>query len=612
MTNPIIQRELVGLLRTKKALALQVGLVAVLSALVVFRWPSAGMVDLTGEQAQQVFRLFAYGLMVALILLAPVFPATSVVRERQQGTLALLLNSPMSPWSILLGKLLGVLGYVLLLLLLSLPPAAACFTMGGVDRGQLVGAYGILFLLAAQYATLGLLISSFAGTPDAALRATYGAVLAMAVVTLGPHQFLQGLPGIPAVGQTLIEWVRCISPIPAMMECLNQSGVTSMGFIQTGAISRFCILAVASTVLFTFLTARRFNQRMFDRPRAAGTVTDEQSAGVQRFRRVMFVIDPNRRSELIGARPVAMILSLAGAAFFTALAIWVYKMDFKWEGYSVSLVFTVTLGVVAAAMVGSLLVLLVSINPVTTKELRTRRFGRPYWLFRLGGFCLVLSLGLMLATTRATMDWGVSTLGAIMVLLSFALIILLTPTLAAGLISGERESGGWVLLQSTPLSTLTVVLGKLTSVATTLVLILIATLPGYAVIVLIDKETQLVRVPMVLLSLLLTALFALLLSAATSSLFRRTAPATAAAYTIIVGLCAGTMLFWLGRDSPFTLHTVESVLKFNPLAASLKLIDAPGFKEYQILPANWWIMGAGCVVCLVVLVIQTWRLSRPQ
>jgi ABC-type transport system involved in multi-copper enzyme maturation permease subunit len=218
----------------------------------------------------------------------------------------------------------------------------------------------------------------------------------------------------------------------------------------------------------------------------------------------------------------------------------------------------------------------------------------------------------MLATTRGTESWGVETLGAIMVLLSFALILLLTPTLAAGLISGERESGGWVLLQSTPLSALSVVLGKLMSVGTTLVLILIATLPGYAVIVLIDKETQLVRVPLVLLSLLLTALFALLLSAATSSLFRRTAPATATAYTILVGLCAGTMLFWLGRDSPFTFSTVESVLKFNPLAASLKLIDAPGFKGYQLLPANWWIMAAGCGVCLVVLIVQTWRLSRPQ
>jgi ABC-type transport system involved in multi-copper enzyme maturation permease subunit len=555
--------------------------------------------------------VFGYGLMVGLILLAPVFPATSIVREKQQGTLALLLNSPMSPWAILTGKLLGVLGYIVLLILLSLPAAAACFTMGGVDRGQLVGAYTILFLLAVEYATLGLFISSFANTSDSALRATYGAVLLLSVVTLGPHQFLQGLLQDP-ISSSVIDWVRCVSPIPAMMECLNQSGVASQGLVERGAMMKFDILALIFIAVFLVLTARRFNQRMFDRPRATGTVTDEQSSGVRRFRRLMFVIDPNRRSNLIGPRPVAMALCLGGAAVLGALAFFVYRLDAKVLELPVSLIGAVTLGILAVALIGTLLVLAVSINPVTTKELRSRRFGRPNWLFRLGGFCLILSLGLMLATTRGTESWGVETLGAIMVLLSFALILLLTPTLAAGLISGERESGGWVLLQSTPLSALSVVLGKLMSVGTTLVLILIATLPGYAVIVLIDKETQLVRVPLVLLSLLLTALFALLLSAATSSLFRRTAPATATAYTILVGLCAGTMLFWLGRDSPFTFSTVESVLKFNPLAASLKLIDAPGFKGYQLLPANWWIMAAGCGVCLVVLIVQTWRLSRPQ
>src|SRR6185369_3271410 len=100
----------------------------------------------------------------------------------------------------------------------------------------------------------------------------------------------------------------------------------------------------------------------------------------------------------------------------------------------------------------------------------------------------LLSLGLMLATSSGTMTWGVSTLASVMVLLSFALVILITPTLASSLISGERESGGWQLLQMTPLSSFTIVSGKLMSVVVTLLLILLATLPGYAVVVLIDNS----------------------------------------------------------------------------------------------------------------------------
>ena len=78
-------------------------------------------------------RLFGYGLLISFIFLVPAYPATSIVREKNQGTLALLLNTPMRPWSIYFGKLLGVLGFAFLPLIMSLPAAAACYTMGGIS-----------------------------------------------------------------------------------------------------------------------------------------------------------------------------------------------------------------------------------------------------------------------------------------------------------------------------------------------------------------------------------------------------------------------------------------------------------------------------------------------
>ena len=113
-------------------------------------------------------------------------------------------------------------------------------------------------------------------------------------------------------------------------------------------------------------------------------------------------------------------------------------------------------------------------------------------------------------------------------------------------------------------------------------------------------------------TMLITAIFALLVTAMLSSFFRRTAAATTTAYTVLVGLVAGTMLFHLGRGSPFTTNTVESVLTVNPLAAALVLIQAPNFDEYQLLPANWWFMGIACLICLLVLLLRTWRLTKPQ
>ena len=556
MSNPIIHRELVGMLRTGRALTLQVLLVLVLCALVILRWPGEGRVDISGSQSQQVLNVFGYGLMVGVILLAPVFPATSIVRERQQGTLALLLNSPMSSVSILLGKLIGTVGFVLLLLILSVPAAAACYTMGGVDLvGQLLHIYVILFLAALQFATLGMVVSTYATTTDASLRVTYGLILIICVLTLGPHQFLQGLLTMPFVA-VAVDWFRCLSPIPAMLEAMHHSGVESRGTMGLGNVAgRYAMLALPLTAVFVLWTLARLNFRLFDRARPVGKVTDDRSTAVRAYRRFMFLwfFDPKRRSGLIG--PLS--------------------------------------------------------NPVMVKESRSRRFGRSHWLMRLVGFCAIVSLALMLAATSATIAWGVATLGTILVLMTVGLIILLTPTLASGLISGERESGGWKMLMMTPLSPISIITGKLLSVVVTLSLLLVAVLPAYALLDLIDVRHEL-RIAETLICQVLIAMFALLLSAAISSVFQRTATATTVSYGLLVGLCAGTLLFWLGYGAPFTRSTVEAALLINPMAGALTLIDARGFSDFELFPAHWWFLVCGSGVSLLVLSIQTWRLTRPQ
>lgn len=553
----IINRELVTMLRTNRALAVQVGLVLLLATLVIVRWPTDARVDLDGAAAQQVMRVFGYGLMVGLILLAPVFPATSIVKEKVQGTLALLLNSPIHPWAIAIGKLVGMAGFVLLLVVLSIPAAAACFAMGGIDLVNGLGAmYLVLVLLAIQYATLGLLVSSYASTTDSSLRVTYGIILILAIVTLGPYQFLAGVTWLGPMGAAVIDWVRCISPVTAMMSVLGDEGVGSGGLVGAGGVvGRYCLVAAVSSVVFMIWTATRLNMRVLDRSREAGTMTDDRSAGAQVFRRIMYLwfFDPQRRSGLIG--PMT--------------------------------------------------------NPVMVKEQRCRRFGRGNWMMRLIGACLIISMLLMLAALTLSIDNGVETMGGIMVLLQISLIVLLTPSLASGLISGERESRGWQLLQMTPLSALSIVMGKLLSVIVTLVLVLLATLPAYAVLIYVDPGQWQIAL-YVLLTLTLTALLALLISAAVSSVFENTAAATATSYGILVALFAGTMLFWLGQDAPFSRDVVETALAINPLAAALELLDTPGFDDYQLVPLNWYLAGGLCALSLLVLMVQVWRLTRPR
>lgn len=552
MPSPLVHRELVTLLRRRRMVLLQFALVAAFALLVLIRWPTDSRMAQSGSRAQEIFRLFSYGLMAAMLLILPVFPATNIVRERNQGTLALLLNTPLGAWRIYFGKLIAVLSLGALILVLSFPAAAACYALGGISLTGDVGAvFAILALVAAQYAALGLLVSTYATTADAAVRWTYGIVLASSVLCLAPHQFLQG------TGTALAEvadWLRCLSPFAALMSLQGTGDFAGSGLLSTTNVGgRFALLSIALTIVYSVWTMSRLNHTIFDRSRAAGTISNDQSLAIRLVRRLVFIVDPQRRSSSIG--------------WYT--------------------------------------------NPVMIKEFRCRRFGRLHWLLRLVAVCAVLSLGLTYATVTGTVDWGVDTIGGIMVLLQVALLVLITPSLAAGLISTEIESGGWPLLQMTPMSALRIVWGKLLSVILTLLLVLCATLPGYVVMVYIEPGLKL-QVQRVVICLFATAGFAMILSAAVGSLFRRTAPATATAYAALLLVCGGPLLVWLGRDAPFGHDTVERALLINPIAAALSVIRVSGFRDYQLIPGNWWFLGIASVICLLVLIARTRQISRPR
>lgn len=551
MSHPIVQRELVSFLRTRRALALQVGLAVLFAALVLLRWPTDARIDRFGTRAREVYRTFGFGLLAVVILLGPVFPATSLVRERVQGTLALLLTSPLKAWSIYLGKFCGVIGLVAVLLAMSLPAAAACYAMGGISlTGDLLALYGLLLLVAMQYTALGLLVGSYARSTDSAVRITYGVVIVLALLTLGPHQFLQGRANVLANAADLL---RCVSPIPACMELLGQQDVASQGLVSSAHIAlRHALLAILGTIGLSVWTISRLNHRLLDRAQAAGTITNERGLLERVLRRVMFLVDPQRRKP--------------GIPRF--------------------------------------------VNPVMVKEFRCRKFGRSHWLMRMVAACAILSLLLGFSVATGSESWGVETIGGIMVVLQMGLVVLVTPSLAAGLISSERESGGWDLLRMTPISTFRILTGKLASVIWPLALILIATLPGYYVMVYVKPATE-AQVVRVVVCLAMTLGFALLLSTAVGSWFRRTAPATVTAYSVLLLIVAATMLVWVGRDAPFSHGTVQAALSVNPLAAALSVVRVSGFQEYNLVPTNWWIVGWASAACLLLLVVQIWRLTRP-
>jgi hypothetical protein len=338
------------------------------------------------------------------------------------------------------------------------------------------------------------------------------------------------------------------------MDLLGQGDVGSHGMGEgADVVRRYVVLAALGSAACAAATVARLNHRLLDRARPAGVMTEDRPLPGRLLRRLVFLVDPQRRSG--------------------AMSLWV--------------------------------------NPVMVKEFRSRRFGRSHWALRLVAGSAILSLGLSYVAASGALGWGVEAIGGALVLLQIALLILFAPSLAAGLVSAERESGTWQLLRMTPMRPWSIMAGKLLSVAWPLLLLLCATLPGYVVMMTI-KPAMLLQVQRVALCLALTGVFAVLVSAAAGTLFRTTAAATTASYLALLAVCVGPLLIWLGRDAPFGRATVRAALVVNPVAAALEAADTPGFTQYDLLSLNWWIIGTACVALLVFLGVRTWQLCRPE
>ena len=143
---------------------------------------------------------------------------------------------------------------------------------GSPSRGGVVMLYAVLMMTAVQIATLGLLVSSRAQTLDGALRTTYALVLAIALVPLVPFWLTQG-----SAGAEIADWVRCLSPIPAVMEVLGQSGIGSRGMGVNSAILRYLLLSGILGLGCAAATVWALETRPLDRGRPAGVMTQDRS-----------------------------------------------------------------------------------------------------------------------------------------------------------------------------------------------------------------------------------------------------------------------------------------------------------------------------------------------
>ncbi len=177
--NPIFGRELVTLLRSKKAFVILAVYLLISAVVVLGSWPrEASQILVQGAISRELFSLFAMGQLLLLGLLVPATLGASMTTEKETETLDLLLTTPLSAHQILLGKLISGLCYLGILFVTSIPVLLLCFLIGGLGWEDVVGLYLFLAMQTAVFGVISLASSTFFARTHTAIILSY--------LTVGP------------------------------------------------------------------------------------------------------------------------------------------------------------------------------------------------------------------------------------------------------------------------------------------------------------------------------------------------------------------------------------------------------------------------------------------
>jgi len=94
------------------------------------------------------------------LFIAPMLTMRLLAEEQRSGTIELLLTSPVRDWEVVVGKFLGGMALVLVILALSLFYPFIMFRFGNPDPGPIATGYLGLILLTGAMVALGVLASS--------------------------------------------------------------------------------------------------------------------------------------------------------------------------------------------------------------------------------------------------------------------------------------------------------------------------------------------------------------------------------------------------------------------------------------------------------------------
>ena len=185
-----------------------------------------------------------------LMLICAMMTSISIVREKEKGTMEVLLVSPVRPLMVIIAKAVPylVLAFGILITILLM----ARFVLGVPLAGSLfwILAVSTLYILLAL--SLGLLISNVAQTQLVAL-------LLSAMVLLMPVVMLSGMLFPVESMPTILQWISAIVPPRYYIEAMRKLMIMGVGI---GEVAHEVAVLAGMTVVLLAIALKKFNVRL--------------------------------------------------------------------------------------------------------------------------------------------------------------------------------------------------------------------------------------------------------------------------------------------------------------------------------------------------------------
>lgn len=535
--NPIMKREFIIAARSNKTIIGAALAVLLLGFILYMLWPRSGI--FTDANSNELFTIFLGAELTFMILLSAGFTASAITSERERNTFEMLQTSLLSPSEILLGKLIGTLGISLVLFCVTVPVSAICALSGGISLLTLSKALTIVAVSTCVYGLFGLAVSSLCMRSYSSLLITYSGICVLAGATWLPSVLLR----VPHLQPFFLK-LRAISPYEALF-ALQFAESYETGVIGASAEGTFFFFLI-SMLIIGLIFLGIFARFLFVPPNPKRTFTvskyvDSKTMIKRKLGWPFYLIDPLRRKKPIRRGR----------------------------------------------------------NPVFVAEIRSKIFGNPKFIIRALTVCICLSIVLLVLMANQIGETDIDKIRAVAIIFQLALVAALAPTVSSSSITDEVTRDTLLLLRLSPLSSFTVVAGKMKAALLYVMIFLLSSMPVFLALVYLESEggfnmlslfpsgfsgeafmaaaaqwQQLFenywRVGAWMGVLLCTSLILTAAGLCASCFSPDTGIATAASYTFALLFCAGSLsiLLFSSRINP---EIQACFLMFNPFIAALEI-----------------------------------------